>query len=92
MSVASFLARFPEFGEGRAPTDLIEATIAEAARSVSGQDWGERLTDAVYTMAAALLAESPWGQQARLEPGKTTYQQRFEEMRQSTIPGPILAW
>lgn len=93
VSVSSFLEAFPEFSGERAATDLIQAKIAEASRSVDSRRWGARTDDGVAYLAAHLLAMSPWGQKARLSDGNTgttTYKGRFDEMRRQVGIGGLV--
>jgi hypothetical protein len=83
MAVTSeaFLVEYPEFGP--AESELVEGKLAAAARRVGIDTWGDRYEDAVYVLAAHLLAISPFGQQARLSSSsaESTYGRTFEEMR-----------
>lgn len=91
-TVSGFLARFPEFGEDRAPADLIASCLAEASRHVSTETWGDRADDGVLYWAAHLLATSPWGQQARLDPDKSsTYETAFRALQRSVVFGVAVA-
>lgn len=94
MTVVSFLARYPEFSEDRAPTDLVQDALDRAARAVSGEDWGSQLDDARGEYAAHLLAVSPWGQQARLSDPKseaTTYLRQFKKRQRSVHPAAFVS-
>lgn len=94
MDARGFMAEYPEFSQ----TDpvLIAAKLAEAARWMdsSANIWGPfgtssmaatKADDGQKHYAAHLLSQHPFGGATRLEPGKgrTTYLERFEELRDS---------
>jgi hypothetical protein len=92
VNLATFLIRYPEFGDGRAATDLIEQALDQASRAVSGDVWGSQLGDGRGLYAAHKLAVSPWGQQARLSDGFTsTYGKQFEKLQASIAPRMLVS-
>lgn len=85
------MARYAEFADGRADTAQVAACLAEAQRRLDEPTWGAIYEDGVYALTAHLLATSPWGQHARLEPGATsTYEAEFLRMQRSVALGPVV--
>lgn len=88
---ATFLLRFPEFGE--LSSDVISGSLAEAGRSCSTTVWGDRHTDGVSQLAAHLLAtrQVQIGLQVGAQSGNplgtelqaTTYGQEFRRLLSS---------
>lgn len=87
MSVPEFLARYPEFDS--AGVELIVAKIQEAARWVDPGVWGDQAPDGIATLAAHLLATSPFGRNARLaeDNDRSTYGDRFQELKRVAAIG-----
>jgi len=86
MTVAEFVARFPEFDEiGDVSPSTITTAISDAAQFVDASTWGTRYEAGLAYKAADLLATGPFGEGARLssKDGQTTYGRRFEEMRRA---------
>jgi hypothetical protein len=84
MTLAQFVARFPEWeeiAEGR--PEVIEAALADAAQFVDATAWGSRYDAGLAYKAADLLSKGPFGENARLkaDPTKSTYSVAFDEMR-----------
>lgn len=90
VSVAQFENAFPEFADGRAPTILIQEMLDQATRFVSVDVWREQADDGIKYKAADLLANSPFGQEARLEPDSSTYAKTFAELRNGVVVGVTL--
>jgi len=87
-------AAFPEFAE--APKGLVERKIAEAARQVDREVFGDKADDAIGYLAAHLLSTSPFGQHARLIPKNakqtrddalTTYEREYRRLVRSCTSG-----
>lgn len=92
MTVPEFVQRFPEWADvADAKPELIETALADAAQFVDATLWGRRYDAGLAYKAADLLGASPFGENARLkdDPTKTTYGQRFEEMRRA-LPVRVL--
>jgi hypothetical protein len=69
---------------------MVTAYLAQAARHVSAVRWGDRYEYGVYLKCAALLALSPYGQNARLDKSTdaTVYSARFDdEIRSLPVRG-----
>jgi hypothetical protein len=84
VTVAQLKERFPEFTS--ADDALIQARLDQALRSIDVIVWGELADDGQATLAAHLLALSPFGTQAGLRQGegaesKTIYQDTIEELQ-----------
>lgn len=85
VSSADLVVRFPEFAN--APADLLAARLAQAARSIDTEVWGDLADDGVAQLAAHLLAMSPFGTTAGLRAGAganqtSIYWADYEDMRQ----------
>ncbi len=67
-STADFVARFPEFDLPVQYQPLVEAKLAEAARSTNADVFPTlaQAEDAVMLKAAVLLSESPYAREMRL--------------------------
>lgn len=89
VSAQDLFARYPEFADARAPTDMVNATLATATVQVRPEVWGVLTDEGIIQLTAHLLAISPWGQQARLAAtdGETTYGKRYRELQQSVTCG-----
>lgn len=81
VSVASFLASFPEFQA--AGTNMLTATLASVELQVS-DSWGDQRDRAVMLRLADRLANSPWGRDARMTADgsvpKSTYSVEFDQL------------
>ena len=86
LDVASFVARFPEWDDvGDVAPGAITTAIADATHFCDAGIWGSRYEAGVMYKAADLLAQSPFGEHARLEKGsnKTTYGETFRDMQKA---------
>jgi hypothetical protein len=78
VDAAGFLLLYPEFTP--AGTALITAKIAEAEEQVSDTFATDRRDYIVALQTAAILAESPQGRNARLDPkGRNIYAERLQD-------------
>ncbi len=85
MNKAAFLVRFPEFKSAEEDADMvgmIDATLAEAALSISDQ-FGSKYDEIHGLETAHRLAITPYGRTAKLstETGATTYGKQLHCMR-----------
>jgi hypothetical protein len=90
VTAASFLVNHTEFTTLHAEdAPLIEATIARAERRVSPTWPEETRDDMVMLQAADMLAQGPWGRNAKLsEPGKpTAYRTELDERKKAHACG-----
>lgn len=81
MTLSDFRSNYPEMS---AISDLLVGTfLARAASSLDIGVYGGLYDEAHGCLAAHLLVLSPYGKNARLqsEKGKTTYGNRFDEIR-----------
>lgn len=89
MTLQEFLAAHPEFC-ANSDRDHVEITLGMARTRVAGE-WGDARKMAHGYMTAHMLAASPMGQQARLDPKadplKTTYIALFNELRAEVFVG-----
>jgi hypothetical protein len=92
VTVEQFLERYPEYQGGEFPGQVALA-MADAALNVSAAVWGTLYEKGVGLLAAHYLAVSPMGRAARLESvaGRSTYLERFEELRLSVASGGSVA-
>lgn len=84
----TFLAEFKEFAQTDAA--LIDAKLAAAALEVPTAIWGAKTDRGIYLLTAHMLASSPFGNAARLNPGPngvTVYWPEFERMRKQVSSG-----
>ena len=87
VSVASFLASFPEMeAAGEA---LISAKLEEATLMVGAEVWGRLLHTGIYLTCADLLASSPYGNNARLvdKAGNSVYGERLQRLKRTVASG-----
>jgi hypothetical protein len=86
MDLADFRLTFPELST--ASDTLVTRFLASASRSIDSDLYGDRYDDAHGYLAAHLLCLSPYGKNARLssKEGKTTYGERYEEIRYEVTP------
>lgn len=80
---ATFVAAFPEFELTDAA--VVDAKLAEASRRISPSVWGKWEDDGHGQLTAHLLANSPMGNTAKLEPNggdgpKTIYEGEFNRL------------
>lgn len=80
IAAATFLARYPEFSS--AATALLNVELAAAELRIS-DNWGARRDEMVMLSTAAALADSPQGRNARLDPKRNVYAERFNEELQA---------
>lgn len=89
MTLQEFLAVHPEFCRN-SDRNHVEVTLDLARPRVAGE-WGDYRKMAHGYMTAHMLAASPMGQQARLDPKadplKTTYKAQFNELRAEVFIG-----
>lgn len=89
LTLQEFLILHPEFCRN-SDRDHVEATLSVARVRVAGE-WGDMRNIAHGYITAHMLATSPMGQQARLDPKKdplkTTYRANFEELKRETFMG-----
>lgn len=91
MNLATFRIRFPEFRS--AHDDLVNPALAAAALSTSAADWGTNYDEAHGLLAADLLANSPFGKNARLteEDGKkTNYSALRDALGRRVLPSVVV--
>lgn len=81
VTVETFLDSYPEFNPAGEP--LIQAKLDDAALLVDADIWGTREDMGVMLTTAHLLAQSPFGQQARLvsKDGSSTYSRELARMQ-----------
>lgn len=86
MNLATFRVEYPELAT--APDALVNTKLASAARSIDSDLFGDRYDDAHGLLAAHLICLSPYGKNARLssKEGKTTYGERYEQIRFEVTP------
>lgn len=91
---SSFVEAFPEFRE--APKTLVDAKLAEARLQVDPVVWRGKTDLGVSYLAAHLVAISPFGQHARLQPASakvtrdealTTYERHYRALVRSVSSG-----
>ncbi len=84
-TVGDLRARHAEFA--KTADGLIEQRLAEAARSIDAEVYGETYGDSQIALAAHFLATSPAGAPARLESskGESTYLKTFLEYRRAAV-------
>lgn len=85
MTLIVFRATYPEFKQtGDAD---VQIKLAEAARRISSDAFGDRYDDAHGLMAAHLLWISPFGATMRLDgdAGGSRYAAEFAELRSETV-------
>lgn len=83
VTVASFLASYPEFV--RAPDVVdVEATLAKAVLNVDAEVWGDKTDEGIELTLAHMLALSPFGQMAKLlsEKGQSTYGIQLQTLKE----------
>jgi hypothetical protein len=83
MTTLSFLIRHPEFATAIVSySGLVDAALADAETAVS-DSWGIQRDQVVALTAAATLAVSPFGRNARMvdEKGWSTYSKRLAELK-----------
>ena len=87
VTLETFAARFPEFDA--APTNMIEACIAEAAVQIDSTVYGAKYDAAVMNLAAHLIATNPLGEMARLQAkdGTTTYLKHYQNLKRMVASG-----
>ena len=92
VDVIRFRARFPEFrGQDSA---IIAACLDDAAARIHADRYGEQADTAVLYLAAHLLATSPYGEFARLDPKKepdgalTVYERELRRIREQLLVLP----
>lgn len=80
-TLAAFRATFPEFA--RVDDAQIQAFLDMAATSVPEDPWFEYQGEGHIYLTAHLLAQSPFGSNARFEDAdpSTTYGERFERLK-----------
>ncbi len=90
MNLANFRLTFPELNA--ASDTLVSGFLASAARSIDSDLYGDRYDDAQGFLAAHLICLSPYGKNARLssKEGKTTYGDRYEEIRYEVTPSVMV--
>lgn len=78
---AEFIAHFPEFA--RVGEEQIQSYLDLAAESVPEDPWGKHQRDGHLHLTAHLLAQSPFGANARLEDAdpSTTYGLRYDRLK-----------
>lgn len=81
MTLSAFRTKYPEFET--APDPLVTVFLNDAAEKLDASVWGTYLESAHGLLTADLLATSPNGQFARLDPNTadTTYSVKFDELR-----------
>lgn len=85
LDVLAFRERFPEFRSQ--DSALIASCIEEASARLDASYFGTRIDSAVGQLAAHLIAVSPFGEFARLDPRKepdgclTIYDRELKRMR-----------
>lgn len=85
MTLARFLELWPEFAS--IDPDFANRVLAETELAV-GDTWGARREEAVALTAAARLADSPQGRQARLaDPRRNIYEERLATIRKAHACG-----
>lgn len=89
LTLAQFRELFADFAG--APDALVEARLAEAARRTPSSVWGDQTSDGHGWLTAHLLAQTSFGQQARLanEDGTSSYGKVREDMEMEL--GPAVA-
>lgn len=83
-----FVAAFPEFSEVDAP--VIDAKLAEAQRRIDPSVWLQWENDGHGQLTAHLLANSPLGNAAKLQPNngpKTVYEGEFNRLQTMVAAG-----
>lgn len=92
-TLAKFLERFPEFADNQADVILIQEMLDLAELQVDEVQLGTLYDQAWSYKAAHMLANSPFGQQARLvsDEGKTTYEEQFDQIIGLKVGGPHCA-
>lgn len=90
MTLAEFRIVFPELNT--AGDTIVTRFLASAERSIDADLYGDRFDDAHGYLAAHLLCLSPYGKNARLssKEGKTTYGERYEEIRIEVTPSMMV--
>ena len=83
LSRAQFVASFPEFSE--TDIDVVDAKLAEASRRIDPTVWQQWENDGHGQLAAHLLANSPLGNTAKLNPKdtdapKTVYEGEYRRL------------
>lgn len=90
---SAFRTLYSEFD--RVEDATVDAKLAEAEDRLSEDYFGDRFDNAHGLMTAHLIAISPAGRQARLDPKKaegntTTYQRELGELLKENAPGPTV--
>lgn len=77
----TFINSFPEFK--LAPIGYVQAKLAEAARQIDVNTWGDKAPDGQGYLAAHLMALSPFGNTAKLTADSTTtYELHYRRLLQ----------
>jgi hypothetical protein len=86
--VAAFRASFPEFVQ--VEDAQIQVFLDRAATSVPLEPWDDHQHEGHLYLTAHLLASSPYGQNARLDPKSdvTTYGAHYSKLQLMVAAGP----
>jgi len=94
VTVEQIKAEFPEFAN--TSDALIAAKIADAYEQLYPSGWGSGYDQAVKYQACHLIACSPGGEFARLDPNKepdgasTLYERRYNALQQSVVAAMVV--
>jgi len=94
VTVEQIKTEFPEFAN--TSDVIISAKISDASGQLYPSGWGASYDQAVKYQACHLIARSPGGEFARLDPNKepdgatTLYERRYNEMLQSVVGAMVV--
>jgi len=94
VTVEQIKTEFPEFAN--TSDVIISAKISDASGQLYPSGWGASYDQAVKYQACHLIAYSPGGEFARLDPNKepdgatTLYERRYNEMLQSVVGAMVV--
>lgn len=94
LSRSGFRALYPEFdkvGDG-----VVDAKLVEAEARLDTTFWGDRFDLAHGLLTSHLIAISPSGRHARLDPKKasgftSTYEREFDKLLRENYQGPLVS-